>query len=125
MKLYITAAGDYVRTQEEAKAAGKGWRKVDVPTDSHGLPAYLNSVREKTERLPAPPVAAAAQEEPTPVPEDVCGMCKRNRRGQDVLAEGRDLDDIAKRIHAADGWHLDRLITAVTSRLDELRRGLS
>lgn len=42
MKLYITAAGHYVGTQADAKAEGKGWRQVEVPTDKAGLLDYLN-----------------------------------------------------------------------------------
>lgn len=44
MKLYITAAGRYVGTQAEAKADGKGWTQVEVPTDKAGLIDYLNTL---------------------------------------------------------------------------------
>lgn len=44
MNLYLTAAGRYVGTQADAKAAGKGWKAEEVPTDKPGLIAYLNSL---------------------------------------------------------------------------------
>lgn len=49
MRLYICADGSYAGTQADAKAKGRGWREVDVPTDKAGLLAYLN------EGLPAAP----------------------------------------------------------------------
>jgi hypothetical protein len=44
MKLYITATGRYVGTQQEAKADGKGWVPEEVPTDKPGLIHYLNTL---------------------------------------------------------------------------------
>jgi len=43
VKLYIDANGQYVATQEEAKRAGKGWRKEEVPVKQADLISYLNT----------------------------------------------------------------------------------
>lgn len=48
MRLYLTAAGVYAGTQQEAKADGKGWRLEEVPTDKQGLIAYLNVLKFDT-----------------------------------------------------------------------------
>ena len=45
MRLYITQTGKYVGTQVEAKADGKDWHQVEVPTDKAGLIEYLNGLR--------------------------------------------------------------------------------
>ena len=42
MRLYLTAAGRYVGTQDEARKDGKGWALAEVPTDKAGLIDYLN-----------------------------------------------------------------------------------
>lgn len=43
MKLYRTATGTFVGTQDDARRGGKGWTQVDVPTDKQGLLGYLNA----------------------------------------------------------------------------------
>lgn len=49
MRLYITATGRYVGTQDDAKVDGKGWRLEEVPTTKTELIDYLNALKGKTE----------------------------------------------------------------------------
>jgi hypothetical protein len=42
MRLYRTAKGRWVGTQEDARKDGKGWEAVDVPTVKEPLIAFLN-----------------------------------------------------------------------------------
>jgi hypothetical protein len=42
MKLYQTQNGRWVGTQADAKADGKNWKAVEVPTDKPSLIAWLN-----------------------------------------------------------------------------------
>jgi len=50
MRLYICADGSYAGTQADAKAMGKGWEQVEVPTDKAGLIDYLNARYESISR---------------------------------------------------------------------------
>lgn len=45
MRLYITAAGIYAGTQQEAKADGKGWKLEEVPVSKYELIEYLNALK--------------------------------------------------------------------------------
>lgn len=47
MRLYETRTGEIVGTQAEARAAGKGWRQIEVPTDKSGLIDHLNKNRHQ------------------------------------------------------------------------------
>lgn len=42
MRLYRTAKGRWVGTQDDARKDGKGWTQVETPTDKPGLLAFLN-----------------------------------------------------------------------------------
>jgi hypothetical protein len=42
MRLYQTAKGRWVGTQDDARKDGKGWKAVDVPTIKEPLLAFLN-----------------------------------------------------------------------------------
>ena len=43
MRLYRTRTGRWVGTQTDARADGKGWQQVEVPTDKPGLLTFLNA----------------------------------------------------------------------------------
>ena len=43
MRLYRTAKGAWVGTQDDARKDGKGWTQVEVPTDKANLLAFLNA----------------------------------------------------------------------------------
>jgi hypothetical protein len=73
VRLYLTAKGRYVGTQDDAKRDGKGWSLAEVPTDKAGLIEYLNDQlpstplepeierdepQERTDFMPPPPVLA-------------------------------------------------------------------
>jgi hypothetical protein len=123
MKLYETRTGEIVGTQAEAKASGRGWQQVEVPTDKPGLIAYLNNNRhipcdlphETTERLPAPPVGSGSAE---------CDKCKWTPKARQQYSEriARDLttDAMVSYIENADAALLARLAENVCWRIKEL-----
>lgn len=114
------------RTQDDARKLGK-FEGVEVPTDQRGLLAFLNE-RERDWTGGAPPAAPEAPPPAAPeVPQD--GRCSRCRgdlktaeRAYKRLAEGLEIDALCERIDAASGWHLERLVSAVTARLNWLTR---
>jgi hypothetical protein len=64
MRLYLTATGRYVGTQDEARKEGKGWHLELVPDAKADLIDYLNG------RLAAPaPAPAPAPQAVAPAPE--------------------------------------------------------
>lgn len=74
MRLYITATGRFVGTQDEARKDGRGWYLEEVPTDKQSLIDYLNERAANTEpgdaiQVPVPPVG----EDPMDPPCAYCG----------------------------------------------------
>ena len=60
-RMYVTARGRYVGTQDEARADGKGWHLELVPDQKADLIAYLNDKLAAPVEAPAPaPVEAPA-----------------------------------------------------------------
>jgi hypothetical protein len=132
VKAYETAAGLIVRTQDEAKASGKGWRLVEIPTDQRGLIDYLNNNRHIPCDCNGSGVKEAAPvvtQERAPSREPVeCSRCKWDLRSRQRYADRieRDLtiEGVEQWIDKCEPNYLTKLVSAVTLRLSELARGL-
>lgn len=53
MRLYRTAKGRFVGTKDDARADGRGWKQVEVPTNKAGLLAFLNDNIRPPQASPA------------------------------------------------------------------------
>ena len=123
MRAYRTAAGALVATQEEAREAGRGWQREDIPdADKASLLAFINAERERkaerTERLPAPPLQRAAPAPAEPVPPAM-------RQGGAIailsrIDDGPEVDRLCEVIGAASGYALARFASCVAVRFQRL-----
>lgn len=124
MRLYITAAGRFVGTQDDARKDGKGWHLEEVPTDKAGLIDYLNELaanvppQDALEFEPAPPP------EP-PVPTPVAKPVVEHSWGQQeprMFSAGRDNNAICEAIGEMTGNPLARVAEAVAWRFGQLAK---
>lgn len=70
MNLYICIDGSFAGTQADAKAKGKGWTAVEVPTDKAGLIAYLNGMVDE-QRADGPRDSLGGSQAERPIDEAV------------------------------------------------------
>jgi len=112
MRLYLTAKGRYVGTQDDAKRDGKGWSLAEVPTDKAGLIDYLN------DQLPAPPEFAEV-DDPAPPPPPT--------PSHDVIAakvSAFKTDEIVEFIlDIASVSQVERIFACIGTRFAELVKG--
>ena len=104
MRLYITQTGKYVGTQADAKADGKNWHQVEVPTDKPGLIEYLNALRwSEQARAVAPEAMTMDEIKHSNTPEAQAEYVRR----RDGISQSIALDDawealpLARKLHFA------------------------
>ncbi len=113
MKMYKTHSGLFLRTQDEAKGSGEEYEKVDIPTDSHGLVAYLNDLTAEiraTYTLTTDPEASTSKyEQPGAI------------RTVSRMADGMTTDEVVELIMTcSSGTTLGRYAMAVSMRFDDM-----
>lgn len=112
MRLYITAKGRYVGTQDEAKADGKGWHLELVPDQKADLIAYLNAKLAAPAEPETPRLDSAAPPRQPVVVAPVASLSAK--------PTPTDFEDWI--LNEAEVWQVENMFSCLGTRFAELAK---